>query len=70
MVFYNLHDAETMLDSTHDPIGDLVNATSSDVIDRIGSLTFQEFKVELRRREAGEGDGGRREKEKQGGERR
>lgn len=36
MVFYELKDVERMLDSTSDPMGDFVNATSADVM-RFGS---------------------------------
>lgn len=32
MVFFQLQSVETMLDQTHDPIGDIVNAVSADVI--------------------------------------
>eukprot|EP01127_Copromyxa_protea_P015539 TRINITY_DN4480_c0_g1_i2.p1 TRINITY_DN4480_c0_g1~~TRINITY_DN4480_c0_g1_i2.p1 ORF type:complete len:454 (+),score=68.01 TRINITY_DN4480_c0_g1_i2:195-1556(+) len=47
MVFYNLDDIHKMLDSSHDPIGDFLNAVSSDVIDFVGALTFEEFKQKL-----------------------
>ena len=34
MVFYEIIDIEKMLDSTHDPIGDLVNAVCADMIQK------------------------------------
>ena len=36
MIFFELIDISTMLDATHDPIGDFVNAASSDVVDFVG----------------------------------
>ena len=33
MVFFELIDIERMLDQTHDPIADFINALSADVID-------------------------------------
>ncbi|MDB5305817.1 MAG: hypothetical protein JWO38_19 [Gemmataceae bacterium] len=44
MVFFELIDIERMLDATHDPIGDFVNAATSDVVDFCGHRTFEEFK--------------------------
>jgi hypothetical protein len=44
MVFFELVDIETMLESTHDPIGDFVNAATSDVIDWVGRYDFEQFK--------------------------
>jgi hypothetical protein len=44
MIFYELLDIETMLDATHDPIGDFVNAASSDVVDFTGRHDFESFK--------------------------
>lgn len=43
MVFFQMLDLEQMLDSTHDPIGDFVNATSADVIRFTAENTFEEF---------------------------
>lgn len=43
MVFFQMLDLETMLDSTHDPIGDFVNATSADVIRFTSQMTFEDF---------------------------
>jgi hypothetical protein len=43
MMFYQMTDLEKMLDSTHDPIGDFVNALVADVISFVGGLTFEEF---------------------------
>jgi hypothetical protein len=44
MIFFELLDIERMLDSTHDPIGDFVNAATSDVVDFTGKHDFESFK--------------------------
>lgn len=44
MVFFELVDIEKMLASTHDPIGDFVNAATSDVVDFLGRHDFESFK--------------------------
>jgi hypothetical protein len=44
MIFFELVDIERMLDTTHDPIGDFVNATTSDVIECVGKQDFESFK--------------------------
>lgn len=44
MIFFELIDLPKMLDSTHDPIGDFVNAATSDVIDFTGRHDFESFK--------------------------
>jgi hypothetical protein len=44
MVFFELADIEKMLDQTHDPIADFVNALSADVIDFAAERTFEQFK--------------------------
>jgi hypothetical protein len=44
MIFYELVDIGRMLDTTHDPIGDFVNATTSDVVAAVGRLDFDTFK--------------------------
>jgi hypothetical protein len=44
MIFFELVDIERMLESTHDPIGDFVNAATSDVIDWVGRYDFESFK--------------------------
>lgn len=43
MVFYQLQSVETMLDQTHDPIGDIVNAVSADVIRFAAEMSFEVF---------------------------
>jgi hypothetical protein len=45
MIFFELHDVEKMLSETHDPIGDFINATTSDVIDLVGRYSFDQFKT-------------------------
>lgn len=44
MVFFELIDIQKMLDQTHDPIADFINALSADVIDFAADRTFEEFK--------------------------
>src|SRR5262249_23263662 len=44
MIFFELVEIERMLDSTHDPIGDFVNAATSDVVDFCGRHDFESFK--------------------------
>ncbi len=45
MLFFEMINVEKMLDETHDPIGDFINATSSDVIDLVGRYSFEDFKA-------------------------
>ncbi len=44
MVFFELIDIDRMLEATHDPIGDFINAATSDVVDFSGRRTFEQFK--------------------------
>jgi hypothetical protein len=44
MVFFELVDIERMLDQTHDPIADFINALSADVVDFVGGNDFDSFK--------------------------
>lgn len=44
MLFFELVDLPRMLETTHDPIGDFVNAATSDVVDFTGRYTLEEFK--------------------------
>lgn len=44
MMFFELLDIDRMLEATHDPIGDFVNAATSDAVDFVGRRTFAEFK--------------------------
>mmetsp|Transcript_75097 Transcript_75097/g.150955 ORF Transcript_75097/g.150955 Transcript_75097/m.150955 type:complete len:489 (+) Transcript_75097:91-1557(+) len=43
MIFYQMVDLTKMLDSTHDPIGDFVNAASADVIRFTAANTLEQF---------------------------
>merc|ERR1719393_1003590 len=43
MLFYELKSIETMLDSTNDLIGDLVNAASADVMTFASRLSYEQF---------------------------
>jgi hypothetical protein len=44
MVFFELVDVERMLETSHDPIGDFVNAATSDVVEFTGRHDFEGFK--------------------------
>lgn len=44
MIFFELVDVEKMLENSHDPIGDFINAASSDVIDLVSRYLFDDFK--------------------------
>jgi len=43
MLFYELKSIETMLDSTNDLIGDMINSTSADVMTFASKLTYELF---------------------------
>jgi len=45
MVFFELIDIEKMLDQTHDPIADFINALSAGVVDYVGGNDFEAFKT-------------------------
>lgn len=45
MMFYRLKDVAVMLEETHDPIADFINAVTSDVIEFVAARTFEEFKL-------------------------
>merc|ERR1711881_18276 len=45
MIFFRLKEIDTMLQETHDPIADFVNAVSSDVIEFVSRKSFEEFKA-------------------------
>lgn len=44
MVFFELTDIERMLDQTHDPVADFINALSADVVDFASGNDFDAFK--------------------------
>lgn len=44
MLFMQLNDVERMLDTTHDPISDFINALSADIVAFVGARSFEEFK--------------------------
>lgn len=43
MIFFELVDIEKMLDSTHDPIADFINAVASDTVQYVSGLSYEEF---------------------------
>lgn len=45
MLFFELIDIELMLATSHDPIGDFVNAATSDVVDFLGRHDLASFKL-------------------------
>lgn len=44
MMFFELREIEKMLETTHDPIGDFINAATSDIIEFISRHDFESFK--------------------------
>ncbi len=44
MLFFELTDVEKMIEATHDPIGDFINAAGSDVISFLKRYTYDDFK--------------------------
>ncbi len=44
MIFFELTDIERMLDQTHDPVADFINAATADVIDFAATRAFDAFK--------------------------
>lgn len=49
MIFFELADIERMLDQTHDPIADFINAVTADVIDFAAARPFEVFKRDTER---------------------
>lgn len=49
MVFFELVNIERMLDQTHDPIADFINAATADVIDFAATESFDRFKEKTER---------------------
>ena len=49
MIFFELEDIDRMLDQTHDPIADFINALSADIIDFAAGHNFEQFKEETNR---------------------
>uniref|UniRef100_A0A7S3GGK3 Band 7 domain-containing protein n=2 Tax=Palpitomonas bilix TaxID=652834 RepID=A0A7S3GGK3_9EUKA len=43
MIFFELMDVETMLDRTHDPIADFINAVCADVVSFASGRTYEQF---------------------------
>eukprot|EP01006_Ploeotia_vitrea_P008955 TRINITY_DN21173_c0_g1_i1.p1 TRINITY_DN21173_c0_g1~~TRINITY_DN21173_c0_g1_i1.p1 ORF type:complete len:421 (-),score=66.87 TRINITY_DN21173_c0_g1_i1:152-1414(-) len=43
MIFFQLENLEKMLDSTHDPIGDFVNAVSADLMNHGAQHSYEDF---------------------------
>lgn len=49
MIFFELVSLHTMLEETHDPIADFINALTADVIDFAGARDFEQFKDDTER---------------------
>lgn len=49
MIFFELADIEVMLQQTHDPVADFINALTADVIDFAATLPFEHFKEQTDR---------------------
>jgi len=45
LLFTHIADVERMLDATHDPISELANALTADLVDFAGDRTFEAFKA-------------------------
>jgi hypothetical protein len=45
MVFFQLSDVNKMIEATHDPISDLINSISADIIANVSTLSFEEFRA-------------------------
>ena len=43
MIFFELEDVEKMLDRTHDPVADFINAVASDTVQHCALLTYEQF---------------------------
>ena len=43
MIFFELVDVVKMLDRTHDPIADFINAVASDTVQHCSGLTYEQF---------------------------
>jgi len=46
MIFYQLNDVEVMLDNTNDPMADIINSLSADIIEWCAPKQFSEFLAE------------------------
>lgn len=46
MVYYELTDVEKMINQTHDPIAELINALTSDAIEFTNKRSFEQFKAD------------------------
>ncbi|WP_309399661.1 hypothetical protein [Cerasicoccus maritimus] len=55
MLFFELVDIERMLDVTHDPIADFINALTADIMDFVADKTFEQFKANTKLLNALEG---------------
>lgn len=44
MVFFELVDIDLMLNRTHDPVADFINALTADIIEFVGKANFEKFK--------------------------
>lgn len=49
MLFFELQDIEKMLVTSHDPIGDFVNAATADVVEFLSKHDFETFKASIER---------------------
>jgi hypothetical protein len=49
MIFFELMDIALMLDQTHDPVADFINAVTADVIDFAAAANFEQFKQQTQR---------------------
>jgi hypothetical protein len=45
MPFFQIHDPEKTIEMTHDPISDLINSVTADIIELSSNLAFDEFRT-------------------------
>jgi len=43
MLFYEINNIEVMLNTTHDPVADFINAICADIIAFVSKMTYEEF---------------------------
>ena len=47
MIFFKIENVDKLLEESHDPVADLINAMSSDIIDFVSKYKFEEFKQHI-----------------------
>jgi len=47
MIFFKIENVDKLLDESHDPVADLINAATSDIIDFVSKYKFEDFKSHI-----------------------